>query len=98
MITLANGPAQYSVPRKMERSAKDSEVFVSGEDLVMANNLNRYGIMIHRKGSSYEDDYWFRDNKRFMIREFSHDAADAVLKILKHQYGDGYSFRVRRLD
>ena len=64
----------------------------------MANNLNRYGIMIHRKGSSYEDDYWFRDNKRFMIREFSHDAAEAVLKILKHQYGDGYSFRVRRLD
>ena len=65
---------------------------------VMSIDLHRYGIMVHVKGTSYEDDYWFRDNKRFMIREFSHDAAEAVLKILKHQYGDGYSFRVRRLD
>lgn len=61
----------------------------------MANNLNRYGIMIHRKGHPYEDDYWFTDNKHFRIREFSHDAAEAVLKI---QYGDDYSFRIRRLD
>ena len=64
----------------------------------MANDLYRYGIMIHRKGSPYEDDYWFRDNKHFQIREFSHDAAEAVLKILKIQYGDNYSFRIRRLD
>lgn len=64
----------------------------------MANDLNRYGIMIHLKGTSYEDDYWFRDNKCFQVREFSHDAAEAVLKILKIQYGEGYSFRVRRLD
>ena len=64
----------------------------------MANDLHRYGIMIHRKGTSYEDDYWFTDNKRFQVHEFSHDAAEAVLKIVKIQYGDGYSFRVRRLD
>ena len=64
----------------------------------MANNLYRYGIMIHRKGSSYEDDFWFTDNKHFQIREFSHDAAEAVLKIVKIQYGDKYSFKVRRLD
>ena len=64
----------------------------------MANDLHRYGIMIHRKGTSYEDDYWFTDKKRFQIREFSHDAAEAVLKIVKIQYGEGYSFRVRRLD
>ena len=64
----------------------------------MANDLHRYGIMIHRKGTSYEDDYWFTDNKYFRIGEFSHDAAEAVLKIVKHQYGDNYSFKVRRLD
>ena len=64
----------------------------------MSNNLHRYGIMVHRKGTSYEDDYWFTDNKYFRIREFSHDAAEAVLKIVKHQYGDNYSFKVRRLD
>lgn len=62
------------------------------------NNIHRYGIMIHRKGTKYEDDYWFRDNKRFQIREFSYEAAEAVLKIVKQQYGDDYSFRVRRLD
>ena len=64
----------------------------------MANDLNRYGIMIHRKGTAYENDYWFRDNKHFRICDFSHDAAEAVLKILKIQYGDNYSFRIRRLD
>lgn len=64
----------------------------------MANNLHRYGIMVHRKGTSYEDDFWFTDNKYFRIREFSHDAAEAVLKILQHTWGDDYSFRVRRLD
>ena len=64
----------------------------------MSNDLHRYGIMIHRKGTAYEDDYWCRDNKRFQVREFSHDAAEAVLKILKIQYGDNYSFRIRRLD
>lgn len=64
----------------------------------MANNLHRYGIMIPRKGTPYEDDYWFRDNKHFRIREFSHDTAEAVLKIVKIQYGDNYSFRIRRLD
>lgn len=64
----------------------------------MDNELHRYGIMVHVKGTPYEDDYWFRDNKRFQIREFSHDAAEAVLKILKIQWGDGYSFRIRRLD
>lgn len=64
----------------------------------MSNNLHRYGIMVHVKGTSYDDDYWFTDNKHFQIREFSHDAAEAVLKIVKHQYGEGYSFRIRRLD
>lgn len=64
----------------------------------MANDLHRYGIMIHRKGTKYEDDFWFTDNRRFQICEFSHDAAEAVLQILKHQYGDNYSFRIRRLD
>lgn len=64
----------------------------------MSNNLHRYGIMVHRRGTSYEDDFWFTDNKFFRIREFSHDTAEAVLGILKHQWGDGYSFRVRRLD
>ena len=64
----------------------------------MSNNLHRYGIMIHRKGTSYDNDYWFTDNKRFQIREFSYEAAQAVLKIVKIQYGDNYSFRVRRLD
>ena len=62
------------------------------------SNIHRYGIMIHRKGTKYEDDYWFRDNKRFQIREFSYEAAEAVMKIVKHQYGDDYSFRIRRLD
>ena len=61
-------------------------------------NIHRYGIMIHRKGTRYEDDYWFRDNKHFRIREFSYEAAEAVMKIVKHQYGNDYSFRVRRLD
>ena len=55
--------------------------------------MSRYGIMIHRKGSSYEDDFWFTDNKRFQIREFSHEAAEAVLKIVKIQYGDKYSLK-----
>ena len=64
----------------------------------MSNNLHRYGIMIHRKGTSYDNDYWFTDNKRFQIREFSYEAAEAVLKIVKIQYGNDYSFRVRRLD
>lgn len=64
----------------------------------MNNDLHRYGIMIHRKGTAYEGDYWFRDNKRFQVREFSHDAAEVVLKILKIQYGDNYSFRIRRMD
>ena len=64
----------------------------------MANNLHRYGIMIHRKGTSFEDDYWFRDNKRFQIREFSHEAAEVAMRILKHQWGDEYSFIIRRLD
>ncbi len=64
----------------------------------MSNNLHRYGIMVHVKGTSYENDYWFTDNKYFRVREFSHDAAEAVLRILQHQWGDGYSFRVRRLD
>ena len=64
----------------------------------MSNNLHRYGILIHRKGTSYENDYWFTDNKRFQIREFSYEAAEAVLKIVKIQYGEGYSFKVRRLD
>lgn len=64
----------------------------------MSNSIHRYGIMIHRKGTSYEDDYWFTDNKQFRIREFSHEAAEAVMKIVKHQYGDGYSFRIRRID
>ena len=64
----------------------------------MANNLHRYGIMVHVKGTSYENDYWFTDNKYFRIREFSHDAAEAVLRILQHTWGDGYSFRIRRLD
>ena len=64
----------------------------------MATNLHRYGIIVHRKGTSYEDDFWFTDNMRFQIREFSHEAAEAVLPILQHQWGDGYSFRIRRLD
>ena len=64
----------------------------------MANDLHRYGIMVHRKGTKYEDDFWFTDNRRFQICEFSHDAAEVVLPILKHQWGDNYSFRVRRLD
>lgn len=64
----------------------------------MSNNLHRYGIMIHRKGTSYDNDYWFTDNKRFQIREFSYEAAQAVLKIVKIQYGNDYSFKVRRLD
>lgn len=64
----------------------------------MSNNLHRYGIMIHRKGTSYDNDYWFTDNKLFQIREFSYEAAQAVLKIVKIQYGNDYSFRVRRLD
>lgn len=63
----------------------------------MVNN-HRYGIMVHVKGTSYENDYWFTDNKRFQIREFSHEAAEAVLPILQHQWGDGYSFRIRRID
>ena len=64
----------------------------------MANDLHRYGILIHRKGTKYEDDFWFTDNRRFKIREFLYEAAEAVLKIVKIQYGDNYSFRVRRLD
>ena len=64
----------------------------------MSNNLHRYGIMVHSKGTSYEDDYWFRDNKRFMIREFSHEAAEMSMRILHFEYGDDYSFRIRRLD
>lgn len=64
----------------------------------MKNSFHRYGIMIHQKGTSYENDYWFRDNKHFQIREFSYETAEAVLKILKHQYGDGYSFRIRLVD
>ena len=64
----------------------------------MAKDLKRYGIMIHRKGTSFDNDYWFTDNKRFQIREFSYEAAQAVLKIVKIQYGDKYSFKVRRLD
>ena len=64
----------------------------------MKNNFHRYGIMIHLKGTSYENDYWFRDNKHFSIREFSYETAEAVLKILKHQYGEGYSFRIRLVD
>ena len=54
--------------------------------------------MIHQKGTSYENDYWFRDNKHFQIREFSYDTAEAVLKILKHQYGNDYSFKIRLVD
>ena len=64
----------------------------------MSNNLHRYGIMIHRKGTSYDNDYWFTDNKRFQIREFSYEAAQSVLRIVKIQYGNDYSFKVRRLD
>ena len=64
----------------------------------MAKDLKRYGIMIHRKGTSFDNDYWFTDNKRFQIREFSYEAAQAVLKIVKIQYGNDYSFRIRRLD
>ena len=64
----------------------------------MKQNFYRYGIMIHIKGTSYENDYWFRDNKHFQIREFSYETAEAVLKILKHQYGDGYSFKIRLVD
>lgn len=65
---------------------------------VMASNLHRYGIMVHVKGTSYENDYWFRDNKNFQIREFSHEAAEMAMRILHFQWGDGYSFRIRRLD
>ena len=64
----------------------------------MSNNLHRYGIMVHVKGTSYENDYWFTDNKYFRIREFSHEAAEMALRILQHLWGDGYSFKVRRLD
>lgn len=65
----------------------------------MAKQLHRYGIMVHVKGTSYEDDYWFTDNnKRFQIREFSHEAAEMAMRILHYQCGDGYSFRIRRLD
>lgn len=60
--------------------------------------MKRYGIMIHKKGTSYENDYWFRDNKHFQICDFSYETAKAVLKILKCQYGDGYSFRIRLVD
>ena len=58
----------------------------------------RYGIMVHVKGTSYENDYWFTDNKYFRVREFSHEAAEAALRILQRTWGDGYSFRIRRLD
>lgn len=64
----------------------------------MAKDLHRYGIMVHVKGTSYENDYWFTDNKYFRIREFSHEAAEMYLRILHYQWGDGYSFRIRRLD
>ena len=60
--------------------------------------IKRYGIMIHQKGSSYENDYWFRDNKQFQICEFSYDTAKAFLKILKQQYGNDYSFKIRLVD
>lgn len=63
----------------------------------MTNN-HRYGIMVHVKGTSYENDYWFTDNKRFQIREFSHEAAEMAMQILHYQWGDKYSFRIRRLD
>lgn len=64
----------------------------------MANNLHRYGIMVHCKGTSYEDDFWFTDNKHFQIREFSHEAAEMAIRILHFEWGDDYSFRIRRLD
>ena len=48
--------------------------------------------------SRYIDADALKVNKRFQIREFSHEAAEAVLKIVKIQYGDKYSFKVRRLD
>ena len=64
----------------------------------MSNDLHRYGIMVHVKGQSYDNDYWFTDNKYFRIREFSYETAESVIKILQHQWGDGYSFKVRRLD
>lgn len=64
----------------------------------MSDKLKRYGIMVHVKGTAYENDYWFTDNKRFQIRSFSHEAAEMVLRILHYQWGDGYSFRIRRLD
>lgn len=64
----------------------------------MSKDMHRYGVMVHRKGTSYEDDFWFTDNKYFRVREFSHEAAEMTLRILQFQWGDGYSFRVRRLD
>ena len=64
----------------------------------MSKNLSRYGIMIHKKGTPFEEDTWFRDNKHFQVREFSHDAADMAMRILHFEYGDDYSFRIRRLD
>ena len=64
----------------------------------MADRFKRYGIMVHVIGTSYENDYWFTDNKRFQIREFSHEAAEMCMRILHYQWGDGYSFRIRRLD
>ncbi len=69
-----------------------------GSEGEMSNNFHRYGIMVHVKGTSYEDDYWFTDNKRFQIREFSHEAAEMAMRILHYQWGDEYSFRIRRLD
>lgn len=64
----------------------------------MSDKFKRYGIMVHVKGTSYENDYWFTDNKRFQIREFSHEAAEMAMRILHYQWGDEYSFRIRRLD
>lgn len=60
--------------------------------------MKRCSIMIHQKGTSYENDYWLRDNKHFQIREFSYETAEAVLKILKHQYGDGIHFVLELLN
>ena len=64
----------------------------------MSKDLHRYGIMVHVKGTSYENAYRFTDNKYFRIREFSHEAAEMALRILHYQWGDEYSLRIRRLD
>ena len=89
-------------PRRVseEDAHKDvpCEYVEGGKEQTMSNNLHRYGIMIHRKGTSYEDDYLVTDENYRTLKYIYRASANYMAEQLTKAHNGRCTFTVVRLD